>query len=209
MRIHISPQMFKELIKKGYNLDLIYLLKLIDEQYDVQPLYEDSMKIAHLNATLIRKGLITQDEEKLTTVGKDLLKFVDNTTSEKKIIKRKPVTTDFEEWWKNYPATDSFEVNGKVFKGTRALRRGKEECKRKFKAILEEGDYTAQQLTKALQYEVNLKIERSLKERKNCLSFMQGSIPYLNQRTFEGFIELMEQQKDTEPTQPSGGPTDI
>lgn len=208
MRMHITPQMFKELIKKGYNLDLIYLLKLIEDQYDIQPLYEDSMKIAGLYHSLVRKGLITEDEEKLTTVGKDLLKFIDEAT-DKKIIKRKPVTTDFEEWWKNYPPTDSFEVNGKVFKGTRALRRGKEECRRKFKAILEEGDYTAEQLTKALQYEVERKIERSLKERKNCMSFMQGSIPYLNQRTFEGFIELMEQDKDREPTQPSGGPTDI
>lgn len=208
MRMHITPQMFKELIKKGYNLDLIYLLKLIEDQYDIQPLYEDSMKIAGLYHSLVRKGLITEDEEKLTTVGKDLLKFIDEAT-DKKIIKRKPVTTDFEEWWKNYPPTDSFEVNGKVFKGTRALRRGKEECRRKFKAILEEGDYTAEQLTKALQYEVERKIERSLKERKNCMSFMQGSIPYLNQRTFEGFIELMEQEKDREPTQPSGGPTDI
>ena len=208
MRMHISPQMFKELIKKGYNLDLIYLLKLIEDQYDIQPLYEDSMKIAGLYHSLIRKGLITEDEDKLTTVGKDLLELMEGST-DKKIIKRKSVTTDFEEWWKNYPPTDSFEVNGKVFKGTRALRRGKEECRRKFKAILEEGDYTAVQLTKALQYEVERKIERSLKERKNCISFMQGSIPYLNQRTFEGFIELMEQDKDREPTQPSGGPTDI
>ncbi len=208
MRMHISPQMFKELIKKGYNLDLIYLLKLIEDQYDIQPLYEDSMKIAGLYHSLIRKGLITEDEDKLTTVGKDLLELMEGST-DKKIIKRKSVTTDFEEWWKNYPPTDSFEVNGKVFKGTRALRRGKEECRRKFKAILEEGDYTAVQLTKALQYEVERKIERSLKERKNCMSFMQGSIPYLNQRTFEGFIELMEQDKDREPTQPSGGPTDI
>ena len=208
MRMHITPQMFKELIKKSYNLDLIYLLKLIEEQYDIQPLYNDSMKIAALYQTLIRKGLITKDEEKLTPVGESLLKFVNNTDNAK-IIKRKPVTTEFEEWWKNYPPTDSFEVNGKVFKGTRALRRGKEECRRKFKAILEEGDYTAEQLTKALQYEVERKIERSLKERKNCMSFMQGSIPYLNQRTFEGFIELMEQDKDREPTQPSGGPTDI
>ena len=111
MRMHITPQMFKELIKKGYNLDLIYLLKLIEDQYDIQPLYEDSMKIAGLYHSLVRKGLITEDEEKLTTVGKDLLKFI-NEATDKKIIKRKPVTTDFEEWWKNYPATDSFEVHG-------------------------------------------------------------------------------------------------
>ncbi len=207
MRMHISPQVFKELIKKSYNLDLIYLLKLIEEQYDIQPLYEESMKISALYQSLIRKGLITKDEEKLTSIGKDLLKFVSDGTGDK-IIKRKPITTEFEEWWKNYPPTDSFNVNGKVFKGTRSLRRGKEECKRKFKAILEEGDYTAQQLIKALQYEVNSKAERSVKERKNCMSFMQGSIPYLNQRTYESFIELMEQEKDM-PSEPSGGPMDI
>jgi len=94
------------------------------------------------------------------------------------------------------------------FKGTRALRRGKEECRRKFKAIIEEGDYTAQQLTKALKYEVDVKVQRSIKERKNIMSFMQGSITYLNQRTFEAFIELMDQEKDN-PPESASGPTDI
>ena len=129
--------MFQELIKKSYNLDLVYLLKMIDEQYDVQPLYEDSMKIAALYQSLIRKGLITKDEEKLTTLGKDLLKFVSEPDSTK-IVKRKPVTTDFEEWWKNYPTTDTWSLDAHKFKGTRALRRGKEECRRKFKSIIGE-----------------------------------------------------------------------
>ena len=204
--MHITPQMFKELIKRSYSLDLIYLLKLIEEQYDVQPLYEDSMKISALYQSLIRHGFITPEEEKITIAGKDLLKWFED-ASGTKIIKRKPLTTDFEEWWKHYPPTDSFEIDGKVFKGTRALRKGKEECRRKFKTIIEEGEYTAQQLIDALKYEVNQKVERSVKGRKNIMSYMQGSIPYLNQRTFEGFIELMKQ----EPTEPSvqTGPTDI
>ena len=42
------------------------------------------------------------------------------------------------------------------------------------------------------------------------MSFMQGSIPYLNQRTFESFIELMEQNKNQDDVDAnSGGPTDI
>jgi len=208
MKMHITPQMFQELIKKSYNLDLIYLLKLIDEQYDIQPLYKDSMKIAALYQSLIRKGLITKDEEKLTTVGKGLLDFVGNSES-KKIIKRKPITTDFEEWWKNYPTTDTWSLDRHKFKGTRALRRGKEECRRKFKTIIEEGDYTAQQLIDALKYEVNQKVKRSIKERKNIMTYMQGSIPYLNQRTFEAFIELMEQDKEDDTPSPPSGPTDI
>jgi len=207
MKMHISPQMFQEIIKRSYNLDIIYLLKMIEEQYDIQPLYKDSMKIAALYQSLIRKGLITKDEEKLTTAGKDLLKFI-GSTENKKIIKRKPVTTDFEEWWKNYPTTDTWSLDSHKFKGTRALRRGKEECRRKFKSIIGEGDYTAQQLIGALKYEVDVKVQRSIKERKNIMSFMQGSITYLNQRTFEAFIELMDQEKDN-PPEPTSGPTDI
>ena len=206
MRMHISPSVFKELIKKSYNLDLIYLLKLIEEQHDVQPLYEDSMKISALYQSLIRKGLIT-DENKLTNPGKDILEYVKNNIDDTPIVKRKPITTEFEEWWKTYPPTDSFDVHGRKFKGSRALKRGKEECKRKFKAILEEGEYTAQDLIDALKYEVQQKVERSVKEGKNLMTYMQGSIPYLNQRTFEGFILLMKQDGD-EPSTPSG-PTDI
>jgi hypothetical protein len=61
--MHITPQIFKELIIRSYNLDLIYLLKLIEEQYDIQPLYEDSMKISALYQSLIRRGLITQKKK--------------------------------------------------------------------------------------------------------------------------------------------------
>ena len=36
---------------------------------------------------------------------------------------------------------------------------------------------------------------------------MQGSIPYLNQRSFEGFIQLMVEEKDAPKVQ--SGPVDI
>ena len=209
MKLHISPKIFKEIIKKSYNLDSIYLLKLIEDGQDIAPLYEDSMKISSLYQGLIRKGLISRDDEKITIEGKDLLDFIssDDDTPSPKMIKRKPVVTEFEEWWKNYPSTDSFTYKHKTFKGSRSLRRAKNDCKAKFKAILNEGDYTAQQLIGALKYEVNVKVERSLREGKNLMSYMQGSVPYLNQRTFEGFIELMESEKDN-PEQQKGS-TDI
>ena len=207
MKIHITPKVFKEIIKKSYNLDLIYLLKLIEDGQDLTPLYEDSMKIGALYQGLIRKGLISRDDEKITIEGKDLLKFIGSDDNSPKIIKRKPLTTDFEEWWKNYPTTDSFTYKHKTFKGSRSLRRAKSECKVKFKAIINEGDYTAKQLIDALKYEVKVKVERSLREGKNLMSYMQGSVPYLNQRTFEGFIELMESEKD-KPEQQTGS-TDI
>lgn len=165
------------------------------------------MKIGALYQGLIRKGLISRDDEKITIEGKDLLNFVKSEDDSPKMVKRKPLTTDFEEWWKNYPTTDSFTYKHKTFKGSRSLRRAKSDCKVKFKAILNEGDYTAKQLIDALKYEVKVKAERSLREGKNLMSYMQGSVPYLNQRTFEGFIELMESEKD-KPEQQTGS-TDI
>ncbi len=209
MKLHITPQQFEELIKRSYNLDIIYLLKLIEEQYDITPLYKDSMKIASLYQSLIRKGLITDTDEKLTVLGKDLLEFV-GAQGGKKIIKRKPATTDFEEWYKSYPGTDSFEYKGKTFKGTRAIRKGKDECRLKFDKILLEGDYTAEQLIAALKYEVTQKKESSVETNSNRLTFMQNSVTYLNQRSFEAYIELINEgnQVEVAPDKPEGG-TDI
>lgn len=209
MKLSVTPQQFEELIKKGYNLDIIFLLKLIDEQYDVSPLCEGSMKIDSVYQSLIRKGLITKTDEKLTTIGKDLLVFLD-TKMDTKIIRRKPATTDFEEWWKSYPGTDSFEHKGKTFKGTRALRLNKDDCRLKFDKILLEGEYTAAQLIAALNFEVTQKKETSITENANRLKFMQGSSVYLNQRSFEPFIELIRDGATVTEAKlkPTGG-TDI
>ena len=139
------------------------------------------MRIAAVYQALIRKGLITETDEKLTTLGRDLLDFL-NLKAGAKIIKRKPATTDFEEWWKTYPGTDSFEYKGKKFTGTRALRLHKDDCRLKFDKIILEGEYTAQQLIAALNYEILQKKETSISENANRLKFMQGSSVYLNQR---------------------------
>jgi hypothetical protein len=166
------------------------------------------MKIASVYQSLIRKGLITKDDA-LTILGRDLLEFI-NSKATGKIIRRKPATTDFEEWWKTYPGTDSFEYKGKKFTGTRALRLHKDDCRLKFDKILLEGDYTATQLIAALNYEIIQKKESSIAENANRLKFMQGSSVYLNQRAFEPFIELINDGATVNeaPQKPQGG-TDI
>lgn len=209
MKLHITPHQFEELIKKSYSLDIIYLLKLIEAEYDVEPLYENSMRLSAIYQSLRRKGLIAEDENRLTTTGKDLLAFVGEDKTEKKFVKRKPHTTLFEEWWKTYPGTDTFSYNGKKFRGTRALRKDKQACKIKFDAILNEGDYTAQQLIGALKFEIEQKVLESMKRGTNRLTYMQNSLTYLNQRTYEAFIELIQQEGDNAgPAEPTGS-TDI
>ena len=209
MKLHITPQQFEELIKKSYSLDIIYLLKLIEAEYDVEPLYENSMRISAIYQSLRRKGLIAEDENRLTTTGKDLLAFVGEDKTQKKFVKRKPHATLFEEWWKTYPGTDTFSYNGKKFRGTRALRKDKQACKIKFDTILNEGDYTAQQLIGALKFEIEQKVLESMRRGTNRLTYMQNSLTYLNQRTYEAFIELIEQEGDNAgPAEPTGS-TDI
>jgi len=208
MNLKLTPYHFEELIKKSYSLDLIFLLKLVEEQYDIASLKEASVKIAALHQTLVRKGLITETEDKLTTMGQELIKFID-TKEPKKIVKKKPATTEFEEWWKAYPGTDTFKHKGKSFTGARSLRQNKDECRLKFDKILLEGEYTADELTEALKFDVAQKKENSVKTGTNRLTFMQNSLTYLNQRSYEPFIELIKEGAQIEEAPKIVGGTDI
>jgi len=208
MNLKITPYHFEELIKKSYSLDIIFLLKLIDEQYDLQPLCEESMKISALYQTLIRKGLISDSDDKITTLGKELLQFIDS-KEQTKIVKRKPATSEFEEWWKAYPGTDTFKHKGKSFSGSRSLRQNKDECRLKFDKILLEGEYTAAELIAALKFDVEQKKENSVKLGTNKLTYMQNSLTYLNQRSYEPFIELIKEGAVVEEVPKIVGGTDI
>jgi len=208
MNLKVTPYHFEELIKKSYSLDLIFLLKLIEEQFDIQPLCNNSMKIAALHQSLVRKGLITETEDKLTTLGIDLLNFIKSEESTK-IVKKKPATTEFEEWWKEYPGTDIFTYKSKKFSGSRNLKKDRDECRLKFDKILLEGEYTAAQLTEALKFDVLQKKENSIKTGVNRLSYMQNSVSYLNQRSYEPFIELIKEGAKIEEAPKIVGGTDI
>lgn len=207
MKLTITPFHFEEYIKRGYSLDQIYLLKMVELHFDIKELCEGSVKIATLYQSLIRKGLITE-EDKLTLIGIDLLQFME-TTGKVKIVKRKLATTEFEEWWKAYPGTDTFEHKGKKFQGSRSLRTDKDNCRLKFDKILIEGEYTATQMIESLKYDVLQKKEGSVKTNSNKLTYMQNSLTYINQRSYEPFIELIQEGiKISEAPKVAGG-TDI
>jgi len=197
---------FEELIKKGYSLDLIFLLKCIEaDKLFVEDI--NSIKVTNLISTLKRKGLVTE-ELVITPEGKDLINYLSTETAIK-IVKKKAPTDAFDIWWKTYPATDTFEYKGRKFLGTRAFRAKKEDCKIKLNKILLEGEYTIEELVAALEFEVMQKLENSIKTNTNQLSFMQNSLTYLNQRTFEPFIELIKSGHKIKETQTVSGGTDI
>jgi len=200
---------FEKLQNAGYNLDHVFLLLNVEAGIDVKELCKESTRLSALYQGIYRKGLVT-DEDKLTLTGKELLKFVNEEHEPEAKPKRKKTTSDFETWWKAYPGTDTFTHKGKSFTGTRTLRARKDECKLKFDKILEEGEYVLQDLLDALKFEVDQKKENSVKTKTNRMTFMQNSLTYLNQRTFEPFIELIKEGKTIQSSEEDvQGGTDI
>jgi hypothetical protein len=201
---------FEKIHNVGYTLDHIYLLLQIEQEVDVKNLSLESPKLGALYQGIYRKGLIS-DEGKITLIGKELINYITEEDKPDAKLKKKVVipAKDFESWWKAYPGTDTFVHQGKSFTGTRSLRTKKDDCKTKFNKIIEEGEYTVKDMVEALEYEVLQKKNNSIKDKTNKLTFMQNSLTYLNQRTFEPFIELIRAGiKIVEPAKVSGG-TDI
>ena len=200
-------------MKMGYSLDQMFLLHQMNQQVDVKSLCKGSPKLEVLLHSLYRKGLVT-DDYSITLIGKGLLEFIetgDNADGSEpvSIVKPKLSTDGFDDWWKAYPGTDNFVYKNKRFTGSRSLRVKKEDCKVKLNKIIQEGKYTIAEMVAALEYEVMQKKENSLKTSTNKLSFMQNSLTYLNQRTFEPFIELIREGAKLEETNGVTGGTDI
>jgi hypothetical protein len=174
---------------------MIYLLTLLDEEYDIEDLLV-SARIRNVYSGLLRKGLIS-DNNTLLLPGKALLEFI-KTVDYSPLVKKKSSNAIFDLWWKSYPGTDTFKYKNKTFAGSRSLRVNKDKCKDKFQAIVNEGEYTGQMLIDAMLFDVVQKKEISLKKRENKLTYMQNSLTYLNQRSFEPFIELIESGVESE-----------
>ena len=192
MNIKVTPYHFEQLLKDGFTLDMVFLLKLIDEEFDIKTLAEGGPKTDMLCQTLRRKGLMSE-QFKITVLGRNLLEFMNSRAKTSKIVKKTQTFAEFERWWAAFPGTDIFTHKGKSFSGGRTLRVSKDECQLKLDSILAEGEYTVDQLIAALEYEVLQKKENSFKTGTNRLTYMQGSLTYLNQRSFQNYIELINQ----------------
>lgn len=210
MKFKITVSHFEHLIKNSYSLDHIYLLKLVEANIDIQSMVDGSMKIAGLYQSLVRKGLISVSTQEITQAGRELLAYVDSEVKEP-MKKKKQSSSDFDKWWSAFPSTDNFEYKNKKFMGSRALKRSRDECRIKFNKIIAEGDHTVDQIVDATLLDVFLKKEASVRQGENKLSYLQNSLTYLNQRSFEPFIDMIKTGIDPRKmhTDTKTGGTDI
>ena len=199
MNLCVTFSHFEELYKNGYTLDMLFVLKLAEEA-DVMFLCNDDLKLKTLLQGMIRKGILTENG-KITLSGSAVLEILNKEEVKTPLTRKIPdKTDDFERWWKAYPGTDTFTYKGKSFSGTRSMRVKKDDCKLKFTKILNEGEYTADEMIAALQLEVEQKKDNSVKAGENKLKYMQNSLTYLNQRTFEPYIELIKEGVNNTPS---------
>ncbi len=185
--MNITWDKFCELIKKGVSLDLGYFLIYIESQDSRDG---DNPKIPILHQTLIRKGYLSE-EGKITLEGKSIVDFV-NSEDKVKLVRKKNSSEPIDKFWEVFPGTDTFEHKGKKFYGSRGLKQDKPTCKLKLDAILNEGEYTIDQIIKAVEYDILIKKEQSFKTGQNKISFLQNSATYLRQRSYENFIKLID-----------------
>lgn len=210
-RLDLTFSHFEQLMKKGYSLDTIFLLKIIQkEKCNIKEMCAEDPKLSALYQGLVRKGLISEDC-KIMLEGKSILDFLSTPIEDSATLtKKKPIEDDrFNIWWNAYPGTDTFTHKEMDFSGSRSLRAGKEDCKLKLNKILEEGEYTLEQMVEALKFDVLQKKENSVKTKANKLTYMQNSLTYLNQRSFEPFIELIKEGQQIVESSKQVNSTDI
>jgi hypothetical protein len=185
----ITPSHFRGLLKEGISLDMVYLLAVLKSGGNLSQF--STRKEQALIQALERRFLITEDR-KLTIDGERVFRFIEHPLDQE-ILKSQNTDDKFELFWKAYPNTDSVIKDSKVMmKGTRSLKAGKTEAAQLFRQILGEGEFTAEQIIQALNYEVSAKIEQSLKLNENKMRYMQNSSTWLRQRTFVQFVELSQ-----------------
>lgn len=186
------------------------MLECLNEGTDIEK-HITGAKIKAWKQNLYRKSLVTEAGE-VTTLGKELLKsLVDHTSSPRELIKKVVETTDdaFDRWWKEYPSTDTLSYLNRTFPGSRGLRQRKEECRKKFGDILLEGTYSVEDMIAALKTEIMMKMNQSVRDNENKMKYMQNSLTYLNQRTFENFIEIARAGKGQIQSGTSSSTVDI
>ena len=203
----LNSAVLKRIGEERLNIDQLWVLEAVClEEWGTLDTYDHmyTKERALLNyQALQRRMLIVPDPTGATYYiaslqGKELyneLLLLSKGMSPVNIVKvnNKARNSNFDEWWSMYPATAGWTTDdGRKFLSGRSLRSGsKEDNKKAYLTILNEGKYTAKDLIDCLNYEIAAKKSQSLLTGNNHLQFMKGSLAYLNQRTFENFIDLV------------------
>lgn len=201
---HFNDLIIKELKRTKLNFDHVFILRcLYNGEFGLLDIYDEdftnSTVIGFYN-TLERKKFIIKDPNMtsyyiISMDGKEfyekLYMFSTGEIVSSVIPTRKIREEGFLEWWNLYPSNSKWKDNtsGIEFKEARPLRTGKEQCKKKYDSIINTGVVTHRELINCLKYEIKSRKIDSLKNNKNQMCFMKGSLSYLNQEAYVSYID--------------------
>jgi len=177
-----------------YNYNLTYiefgaLLHLYCIAFDIEDdfqyqVYDDIIYDLLQNKKLVK---VTTEKIVLREKGIILMETIVDFSKSAKTASKKPILTDFDEFWDVYPSTDKHSI---YFK-TRNLKSNKMGCRKKYKELLKEG-VLHRDILRALKHEI---IERKKSNSEdNKLTFMKNSFTWLNQREFDIILETINDE---------------
>ncbi|SEW21885.1 hypothetical protein SAMN05428988_3260 [Chitinophaga sp. YR573] len=172
------------LLKENLDFNLLYVLELA-YQNNLLPV---TGKIADWCQTLIRKSYLTSDY-KITIKGKKVLKQV-RFGEEIPDPQYSKHDDPFEYWWKNaYPTTDMFEISGRQFAGHQKKNLDKEQSRKYYWNIINEGEYSTDDIYWATICQMENAKQLSLQSGRSELHYIPNCPRYLYIRSFTPFIE--------------------
>ncbi len=203
----------KTLIKKlrEFNLDFNHLFILecykvpedreFLEEFKIPSLKDINMSIAH--QLLVKEEYLVADPENsekfiISVKGEEFLENCSPYTLGSMVIttkisrlEEKTLDDKFEEWWKLYPRTGSWETEDKAKKyiSSRNLKNLKKEAaKKRYLALLNQ-NLSHEELIGGLKYELKLKKLDSVKTNSNKMEYFKGMESYLNSQQYLNFME--------------------
>lgn len=184
----LTYEKWVKILEQGYDLNIVFLLETIEKGFKIDN------RVSRINSymqLMRRRGILTEDNN-ISVEGRKLLEYYRSEEIENlSLLQKEEKDVIFEQWWNAYPATNGFVWEGRKFPSTRSLRAQKDKCYEKFNSILLKGNYTADDLIKALELEVVSKKMSSYKKKTNELTYMHNSLTYLNQDDYMGFVEMI------------------
>jgi hypothetical protein len=187
---NLTPLQFQQILSSHLDLNTVYLLWCLDKGIATDEEVTSQKAKGYLQ-TLSRKGFIAESGT-ITVLGKEYLQSLTTQTSDlKAVIKtmHTKATESFDTWWSIFPGTDKFKVGSKVFEGSRGLRQKKDDCRELFKTLVNKGEYTAEEIIEATKLDIETRKKNSVKKSENTLKYLQNSYTYLNQRSFDGYVD--------------------
>lgn len=209
-KLLVNAAILKQLEELRLNLSHLWLLEQFyfgNDEIQLESVYRGLER-----KELILNGIITPEGKKLY---ESIIVLDGNTEVNTEVLigeisqAREQKADKFEEWWKKYPSGDSWkdEATGKEWHGGRSLKNSKPKCKKLYLAILAD-NYTHEEMLEVIDYELAQRKKKSRATGDNRLAYMSNTHAYLYQRIFEGYIDMMRNDKKWKnPKEAQGEPT--